>query len=321
MKSTNKTIAFLLVITCVLITPSAKQRTQQVVASQATSVAQPVTLHVTVTDKAGWFVAGLQAKDFEISVDKKLAQIVSAEHADSPFDIGIVVDLSGSMVGGSESKAAKALGVLRESLRQFVEAGNPSNQYFLIGFNRKPLLLSDWTSEPVTLAERFSGLKVYGQTAMYDACVLAIKKLQEGGNAKRALILVSDGQDNSSQYTFNQLRDSLRETNVLLYAIDLPTKYEASSNGVEGRDILDDLSATSGGRAYLTKEGDSRRDKDLGLSLEAIAKELRSQYTISIVASDSKASKKFYKIKVKVNSPAGPMKDLKARTREGFYAS
>lgn len=311
-------------LACAVTIASTSHRPQPLTSSQLpVSSEQRVTLNVTVTDKVGWFVAGLQGKDFEVSVDKKPAQIVSVDYADDPVSIGLVFDLSGSIAGSSESKAAKTLVVLRESLKQFVGSGHQENQYFLVAFNKKSQLLSDWTSEYASLVERFSGLDVYGHTAMYDAVHFAVNKLEEGRHAKRAIILVSDGQDNSSLYTFRKVRDSLRERNVLLYAIDLPTKYDASSMGAEGRDILDDLTATSGGRAFLTKEGDSRKEKDVGRSLEAIARELRSQYTISIVTKDSKAGKTLNRIKVKVSSPVGatgPMKELKARTREGFYA-
>lgn len=325
MKTKLKAFALFSILTSVCISAHPNQISLLSTRSQlAATDVQRVSLHVTVTDKNGGFVAGLRASDFQISIDKKLAQIVSAEYLDSPVSVGIVFDASGSMVGSSESKTAKTLAALRETLRQFMESGNPFNQYFLIAFNRKPQLLSDWTSEPATIVERFSGLNFYNRTTMYDACYLAVNKLQDGRHAKRALILVSDGQDNSSNYTFKQLKNYLQNTDVLLYSIDLATNPDISSIGVEGRGILDELSSVSGGRAFLARDGDSRKEKDVELAFEALATELRSQYTISVVASDLKIGKKFHEIKAKVNPPAGTigsMKDLRVRTRKGFSAS
>lgn len=284
---------------------------------------QQISLNVTVTDKFGEPVTGLESADFEISIDKKPAQIVSLNCEDSPVSIGLALDSSVSMAGRSAKLTAKYRLALRQALQQFLELGNRSNQYFLLTFNRNLELLMDWTTNPATILDGFDRLRFYGETALYDGCYLAINKLQSGSHAKRALIVISDGQDNRSQYKFKQLQDLLRETDVSLYAMDFPTHDDyGGSIGHEGHIVLDELSVLSGGRAYLRMVEPSDRQKMLDSAFETIARELRSQYAISIISPDSSASKKWRKVKVKVKRRrgiTGETKDLFARTREGFY--
>ncbi len=300
---------------------------QQSAAAFQTQIREPqqVSLYVTVTDKFGEPVSGLEAADFEISIDKKPAQIVSIHREDSPVSIGIVFDSSRSMAGRSAEQTVKSFLALRDAIQQFVELGNRSNRYFLLTFNKDPQLLVDWSSSPVFITDAFNSLRIGGETAMYDSCYLAVKKLQSGPHLKRALILISDGLDNSSNYKFKQLRELLRETEVLLYAIDFPTPDDyGGSLGVEGHVALDELSAVSGGKAFIRIVESSDRKESLGWAFQTIASELRRQYAVTIVSEDSTASKKWRKVKVKVKrrrGAAGQMEDLFARTREGFYVN
>ena len=320
-----KTIILLTILIAHALTSiAAKESAQQSQSQVYPKNAERVLLNVTVTNKAGGFVVGLKPSDFEISIDKKPAHIISLSNADSPVSVGILFDSSGSMAGRSEKTATKNFAVLRQALRQFLELSNQSNDYFLLGFNIKPQLLVDWTSDRLTIVDKFNDLHLYGNTALYDACYLAVDKLQSGRHAKRALVLISDGQDNISQYSFNELRELLRETDVLLYSIHFPDDADlGSSFGIEGLGVLDELSSLSGGRAFFTKGVTPLRLKHANTVFENIATELRNQYTISIVPNDSIVNNKWHKIKVKVNMPPGAprqMKDLAVRTREGFYA-
>lgn len=290
--------------------------------SLSTKIADPVTLNVTVTDKRERLVVGLKPSDFEISIDKKPAHIVSLKYVDQPLSVGILLDLSASMSSRSDKRLASNLGVLREGLRHFLEVSNQANDYFLLGFNIKPELLADWTSDPSAILSRFDYLRVSGNTAFYDACYLAVDKLHSARNAKRVLVLISDGQDNVSQYTFNELRELLRETNVLVYSIYFSNIVNSGSSlEMEGSAILEQLSFLSGGRVYFTKEGVALRSADADAIFELIASELRSQCTLTIAPDDPLSSKKWHQIKVKVKlPPEREIKGLFVRTREGFYA-
>jgi Ca-activated chloride channel family protein len=325
MNATYKTIVLLTILTAHSLTAiSAQQLAKQTQSQLSPKIAEPVVLHVTVTDKYGRFVKGLGPSDFEVAIDKKPAHIVSVSQADLPVSVGIVFDSSGSMAGGSEKAAANNFAIWRQALRHFLAASNKSNDYFLLGFNIKPQLLVDWTSDPITLADKFDYLKL-GNTALYDACYLAVDKVQHGRHAKKALILISDGEDNLSHYTFEELREFLRETDVLLYSIDFPSNlpFGRSSLGEEGVSTLYKLSSLSGGIVLSSPEGSTPGLNEATTVLETIALELRNQYTITIVPDDSITNKIWRKVKVRANPPpdADPrLKKLEARTREGFYA-
>jgi Ca-activated chloride channel family protein len=279
---------------------------------------------VTVTDKAGGLVTGLTPNDFEVSVDKGSARVVSLSNADSPVSVGILLDSSGSMNQGSNLDTTSNFFALREALRHFLRSSNPANDYFLIGFNIKPQLLSDWTSDPATIIKNFDRLNVDGDTALYDACYLALDKLNSGRHAKRALILLSDGQDNYSKFTFKELRELLRESGVLLYSIYFQDHHDAGSTlGMEGAGVLQELSFLSGGKVFSDKDGTPLKLKDANPVFEIIAAELRNQYSLTIVPGEPMATRKWHKIKVKVNlSPKTQpkVKGLTVRVKEGFYA-
>lgn len=325
MDTSYKTIVLLtLLLTHAVTSTAAKLQAQTSSSKLAPKNAEQVDVNVTVNDKTGGFVVGLKPSDFEVSIDKKLARIVSVSQADLPVSVGILLDSSGSVGRGSDKQTARNFYILREAVRHFLESSNQANDYFLMGFNIKPQLMADWTSDPLTIIDKFDHLRVNGNTALYDACYLAVDKLHEGSHPKHALVLISDGQDNFSDYSFNQLRDLLRETNVLLYSIYFPSSTDLGSGlGMEGSAILKELSFLSGGKLFSNKDGAALRLRDANAVFQIIATELRNQYTLSIIPAEPMASKKWHKIKVKVNLPAGApreMKGLSVRYREGFYA-
>jgi len=311
-----------LVTLALTITP-ATQSAQQPQSQLSPTHIQPVLINVTVTNKDGEFVTGLEPDDFEISIDKKTASIASLSNADAPASVGILIDSSGSMRGRSASSTGKHFAVVREALRKFLEASNQSNDYFLVSFNRRSQLLANWTSDHPTILEKVNELPGPG-TALYDACYMGVGKLLGGQHTKRAMVIISDGMDNESKYTFNQVRELLKETNVLLYSIYFPANPEmGSSLGLEGQGILEELSSVSGGRLFFGKDGVPLKPKDLNLAFQIIATELRRQYAISIVPNESSHGKKWRKVKVKVvRDPATPrlLKGLTVRTREGFFS-
>ncbi len=279
----------------------------------------PVLLTVTVAGKDGEFVRDLNRSHFEIAVDKTPAKIVSFKQEDVPMNIGILFDASSSMWLGTSKESRKRMVILQDALRSFFKHSNPANQYFLLAFNTRPQLLVDWTSDPELLAAKLGDVSPKGGTALFDACYLALDKAQNGPHKKRALILLSDGMDNMSQYTFKQLREVLRDIDILVYAIYVDqtvTGLAGSTLGLAGRDILSDLSSDSGGELLFQS-----RERPLVAVLERIATELRSQYTIGIATNESTKEIKWRKLTVKVNAPATAPKSQKVsvRTRDGFY--
>ena len=289
-------------------------------ATTLSQAVQPVTLAITVINKRGNFVTGLQRDNFRIAIDKNPAEIIDFREDDAPLSVGIIFDASGSV--GNPQSPKTAFKSTQQALASFLEASNQANEYFLMAFNNKPQLLLDWTSDAKAIIEVLGGLQPKGKTAFYDACYLAINKVQHGRYSKRVLILISDGEDNLSTYTFNQVRDELKASGVLVYSVNFSRADDAGSVlGMEGQEFLKELSLLSGGMSFYQEYGGSVAKKATSI-FELFAQELRHQYTIAITPRVSSDNKKWHRIKIKVQPAphaSGEMKQLSARTREGFY--
>ena len=308
-----KSIAVITLTLLLLVSPAVLINAQQ-------DRSEPLRLFVTVTNSKG-FVSGLAKDAFEVSVDKEPAKIIDFRSEDGPMSVGIVLDLSGSMKKVIQKKQRdEELTVLQQALVRFFELSNESNHYFLVGVSEKPELLSDWTSKPFDVVKELEALKPWGGTALYDTCYAAMKKIRASRHSKRALIVITDGEDTNSRYSFNDLRKLVRDAGVPLYSINfLVSQYEGILP-LEGLSVLDELTNPSGGLAFTSSR---LRLLEASAVFEAIAAELRSQYILSIEPMNQLADGKFHKLKVKVNPPADAPRELKklsARTREGFYA-
>ena len=277
-------------------------------------------LTATVINKKGDFVTGLQKDNFRVFFDNEPVNITDFSEADLPLSVGILFDASASVINAGSPR--DFLNAFQQALRALLHSSNKSNEYFLLAFNNSPQLLLDWTADPNALADALNFVRPKGNTAVYDACYLAIDKLQHGRYSKRALILISDGEDNVSSYSFNQLREALRESDVLLYTVNFSDRNGAGSSlGMEGQLILKELSSISGGMFFSTK-GAPLRIKDATSVFEVIASELAHQYSVEIQPQFSNVDNKWHKIKIRAESPPnarGETKRLQARTRDGFY--
>jgi Ca-activated chloride channel homolog len=267
-----------------------------------------VTLNVTVTDRQGRYVKGLDKTVFTVLDQDKPQDILFFSDRDTPVSVGIVFDLSGSMSGTKIGRA-------REALSRFIETSHDNDEYFLVGFNQRAQLLLDKTRDSKSVLDKLSFIETKGQTALYDACYLAIEKVSRGVHSKRALIIISDGQDNNSRYTFREVRRLLKESDVLIYGIGILGNDAGSSLGIAGQSILDELASVSGGRAFYPNTG-----PEMNEIFERIALELRHQYSISYKPSDFKNDGKWRRIKVKVKPPRG-LPSLHVRSKEGYFAT
>lgn len=203
----------------------------------------------------------------------------------------------------------------REALGKFIQTSHNSDEYFLIAFNSRAQLLLDKTRDGNAVLDKLTFVQTKSNTALYDACYLGVEKVQRGLHPKRALLLISDGQDNNSRYTFNELRRLLKESDVVLYAVGILSGGDSGSAlGMEGQGILDELSNVSGGKAFFPRSALEMDD-----IFEQIALELRHQYSIGYKPSNFSNDGKWRKIKVKVNPPRG-LPRLFVRSKEGYYA-
>lgn len=293
-------------------TPPAQDQKEQ---KQGTEIAGPVivntdliTFTVTVTDTYGRFVSGLGKNAFTVMDDKKPQEITYFSDDDSPVSVGVIFDVSGSM-GGDKIRRA------RDALSKFIQTSHDSDEYFLIAFNSRAQLLLDKTRDGNAVLDKLTFVQTKNNTALYDACYLGVEKVQRGAHPKRALLLISDGQDNNSRYTFNELRRLLKESDVTLYGIGILSGNDAGSSlGMEGQGILDDLASVSGGKAFFPRSAAEMDD-----IFEQIALELRHQYSIGYKPTNFANDGHWHRIKVKVNPPRG-LPRLFVRSKEGYYA-
>jgi len=279
--------------------------------------ASTIRLTVTITSSKQ-FDSELKQENFQVWVDKDPAKIVRFTNEEMPVSVGLLFDSSGSM-----NALGTKLNLIKRALARFFELSNPANDYFLVGFNLKPQLLVDWTSDTASIVNKLDEVKPTGMTALFDACYLALEKLQHGHHQKRALLLISDGVDTDSRFSFQQVEELLKESGVLLYAINLQSSDDAGSAlGMEGQAVLSELATTSGGFfLFVRKIFISQRNADEILA--TIANELRNQVELDIEPQRVTAKKKWRKFKVKLISPPnGPsIKNLTVRTRAGYYSN
>lgn len=267
-----------------------------------------VTMNITVTDLYGRFVSGLKKKDFTVSEDNKDQEIEFFSDEDAPVSVGILFDVSGSMSGEKISKA-------RQALSKFIGTSHPMDEYFLIAFNKRAQLLLDRTRNGEAVLDKLTYIQPKDNTALYDAVYLGVDRVTRGAHQKRAMIVISDGQDNASRYTFSDVRKQLKESDVVVYGIGILNGGDYSgAEGVRGQAFLDELTSVTGGKSFYPQT-----NVEMDEIFERIALELRHQYSVGFRPQDFTNDGKWRKLKVKVKPPRG-LPRLFVRTREGYYA-
>jgi len=226
---------------------------------------------------------------------------------DAPISVGIVFDVSGSMKG----KIDRA----REALKAFVDTSHDDDDFFLTAFNQRANHIAEFV-DGNTLLNKLALVNPSGQTALYDAVYLGIEKVKQGRHSKKAILLISDGQDNSSRYTYGELRKLLKEANVQIYCLGIVELGggAGSSLDISGQSILEEISQTTGGKAFFP-----RTTAELEDATTRIALELRHQYSIGYVPHNEKLDGRWRKIKIRVNPPRG-LPTLNVRAKEGYFA-
>lgn len=268
-----------------------------------------VTLTLTVTDPYGRYVSGLSREAFGITDNNKDQDITFFGDSDAPVSIGILFDVSGSMSGEKINKA-------RTALSMFILTNHPSDEYFLIAFNSRAQLLLDRSRDGDAVLQKLTLIQPKSQTALYDAVYLGIERVTRGSHQKRAMLIISDGQDNSSRYNFSEVRRLMKESDVVTYAVGIMDHGDAGSPlGMQGQAFLDEITSVTGGKAFYPQS-----DVEMDEIFERIALELRHQYSIGYTPKDFQPDGKWRKIKVKVNPPRG-LPRLTVRGRDGYYAT
>ena len=279
----------------------AQQPAQQIDAPPRFSVKVPtVIVRVSVTDPLDRYVVGLQNIHFQV-FENKIEQPVTifSNDADS-ISVGIILDTSGSM--GDNMLSA------RTSVNRFLSQGSPEDEYLLIGFNNRTMLLQDFTSNSRNIINEASFTAPGGETALFDALYLGLEKIKDSKNRKKALIVITDGENNASRYTFREVKEFARESDVQIYIIG-----ERGEQGF-GRNIISEIVSLTGGRAFFP-----HNFKQLDYYIDLIHTELRNQYILGYVPLDQEFDGEWRELKVVLNPPEG-MPKLSLRAREGYYS-
>lgn len=266
-----------------------------------------ISLNVSVTDSYGRAVTGLDRSAFTIFDDKVPQTISFFSDEDRPASIAVIFDTSGSMSGGKIARA-------KEALAHFIQTGHDRDEYFLIDFDSQARLLLDSTRDGDALFRKLTYVQPRGNTALYDAVYLGIERVLRGAYPKRAILLISDGEDNHSRFSFNELRRSLKESDVIIYAIGVAESFLPRKGGLNGRETLEELASVSGGKAFFPSGGAKMIE-----AFERIALELRHLYSIGYRPTSLTRNGEWHRLKVKVAPKVGSPR-LFVRSREGYYA-
>jgi Ca-activated chloride channel family protein len=265
-----------------------------------------VLVPVTVTDPLNRLVTGLERQDFFLYENNALQKIKSFSSEDAPVSIGIIFDLSGSMT----DKINRA----RNSILEFLRTANPQDEFFVIGFNDRPELITDFTNNVDNIEARLLTVKPGHRTALLDAIYFGLNKMKQAKNERKALLVVSDGGDNRSRYTESEVRAVVRESDVQIYSIGIFDQYAPTREEQLGPILLHDVSEETGGQLF--RVDDLADMADIATKISA---ELRNQYVLGYRSEDIKRDGKWRKLKVKLVPPEG-LPQLTVHARTGYYA-
>jgi VWFA-related protein len=257
------------------------------------------------TDRHGKFVRNLNQSDFSILDDHKPVQSIVnfRRETDLPLQMGLLIDVSASVHGRFDFEKEAATGFLQHVIHPGYDKA------FVIGFNKGSRVTQDFTDNVQLLSAGVHRLNGGGGTALYDAIYRACQeKLHERYDhpVRKAIIVVSDGEDNQSEVSREQAIEMAQRSEVLVYAIST----DDSGLILRGDKVLEDIASATGGRAFFPF-----KMKDITRSFAAIEDELRSQYAVSYKPSEFDADGRYRSIQI-----TALKKDLQVRARRGYYA-
>jgi Ca-activated chloride channel homolog len=266
-------------------------------------------VNVTVTDPYNRLVTGLDTDNFRVFEDNIEQELVTFSAEDVPISIGVIFDFSGSMA----NKVAKA----REAALQFFKTANPQDEFFLVSFNERAELTSAFTNSVEDLQSRMMLTAPKGRTALLDAIYLGLSQMRGARNAKRALLILSDGGDNHSRYSENDIKRLVKEADTQLYAVGIfdPLGYRnRTPEELNGPSLLSEVTEMTGGRVFAVEKLDELPD-----ITSKIGMELRNQYVIGYRPSNKAHDARWRKVKIKLRAPRG-LPPLTVYSKTGYYA-
>jgi len=266
-------------------------------------------VNVTVTDPHNRPITGLEPDNFRIFEDNIEQEVVNFSSEDVPVSVGIIFDLSGSM--------ANKLNCAKEAAAQFFKTANSQDEGFLIGFGTHAELFSPFTNNIEELQNRLVLAPAGGSTALLDGIYLGISEMRSARNAKHAVLIISDGGENHSRYSEDDLKRLLREADTQVYAIGIfePSAYHRRTlTELNGPLLLAELTELTGGRAFTV-----RNPNELSQIATKIGTELHTQYILGYHPSNKTRDARWRKITIKLRSPNG-LSHLSVHAKRGYYA-
>jgi len=312
-----------------------------VLAAQLKVDVQLITVTATVTDGKGRYVSHLTADDFVIEEDGRAQTISHFEQSlDLPVSMGIVLDTSGSM--------ERKIGGAAEAVARFIRSVHEDDDIFLMTFSGRSQLRQDFTDDRNKLTSALRRLRVGGDTALYDALEDGLKKIKSGKHKKKAILLITDGEDTSSEITFDDAKERIRESELLVYCLGIspaplanmgetppvrvprrgrnpfPLPVPGGPGGPHPRSpqdsvdmrVLNAFADASGGKAWLIS-GDwtDRGGNQIEQALDEIAAELRNQYSIGYYPAQGRKDGKYHRVNLKTKDSR-----YQVRARKEYFA-
>jgi Ca-activated chloride channel family protein len=265
-----------------------------------------VLVPLTVTDPMDRLVTGLEKDNFQVLEDNHQQPIRTFACDDAPVSIGVILDLSGSM----SNKVVRARG----AVLQFMKTSNPQDEFFVIGFNDRPELITDFTSSTDDVEARLATVQPGHRTALLDAIYFGLGKMKQAKYQRKALLIVSDGGDNNSRYTENEVRSAVKEADTQIYSIGIFDPEAATIEERNGPMLLNDISSDTGGRLFRVDDL-----SEMGDIATRISAELRNEYVLGYKTDNARMDGKWRKVKVRLTPPPG-LPQLTVHARVGYYA-
>ena len=274
-----------------------------------------VSLTATVSDRSGRPVPDLGKNDFEIYEDGVPQEIAVFQREDVPVSVGILFDTSGSM--------ADKIDEVRDATIHFTQTTNSADDIFLMQFSAAVSLVQDFTGDRQRLARAIGKLRPWGSTALYEAIVKGLLHVQKGKHKKKALLVITDGNDTSSQISLEQAVDAALKSEVLIYCLGIGHGEHGSFGHAEGLfkdtvdvDVLRTFSNLTGARTLLVEGAHHKHGVDLiDQASQEVSAELRRQYTLGYYPQSKAKDGKYRRIQVKVKNGK-----FKVRARDGYFA-
>jgi VWFA-related protein len=267
-----------------------------------------VLIPVHVTTAGGASVTDLRKESFRLFEENVEHKVTYFAKDDAPVSIGILFDTSGSM----QNKVRRSA----QAAKVFLQTANPEDEFFLIEFNDRPKLVVGFTNDSDLLYRRLVHAQPFGRTSLLDAVHLAAVQLKKARNARKAILIVSDGGDNRSRLTASQVKSEVLESDMQLYAIgifDHESSRKQTPEEKNGPGLLEELAVKTGGSHYRVDVLDQ-----LDRVAERVSNDLRNEYLLGYSSSKPEKDGKYRRVKVSLDTVGE--RALRTRYRNGYYA-